>query len=130
MNYCAACFDDAVFFGEIFPLHELILHDGFYKIVKDHDEIIRFHQPPIHDPCRNMTDQQVSQAYEDEKMKAEIDGYFVYAEEFRKTFVFAPQQGHYIVEQCKKGGYDPMEHGWLEYWLIEQATLLIAAKGT
>ena len=123
MSYCAACFNDVVCYGEIYPDHSLILHDGHYKITEGHNEIYRFHGMPLIDIFEGKTDEEVNNASLAESLVD--DAYFKFVEEMRKTFVFAPQHGHQMVELCKKVGYDPMVDGWLEFWLCNRAGRMI-----
>jgi hypothetical protein len=119
------CFSNAKYIGEIFPGHDLIKHDGFYKIVDDHNEIIRFPDTPLKDSFENLTDTQIDTMYRDEEACKKDDAFMHYVEEFRKVFRFHPQQGKQIVDLCIENGYDQEKDGWLEYWLINRAATMI-----
>lgn len=123
MNYCQSCFRNATYYGEIFHEHDLILDGEIYKIVSDHDEIVRFPSKPPKDPFEGLSDEEA--AAKGNTLNEEFLKYSAYDAEFRKKFVFSPQQGHHIVECCKKSGYDPNVHGWLDYWVVDRAYNLI-----
>ena len=106
--FCEMCFKNADYYGELFPDHDFIFHKKIFKVVKYHDEVFRFPSTPPKSPTFE-TD----------------DTYINYVEKFRKNFMFSPQQGKEIVEGCAKVGYNPKEHGWLDYWIVHQAAVLI-----
>lgn len=122
MKYCELCFRKAIYYGEIFPGHDLIF-DKHYKIVCDHDELVRFPDRPLPDPYDGMTDGEIDSA------PKEVNEKFLklseYDDQFRKLFRFDPQQGHEILELCKKVGYNPDQDGWLDFWLINRAYKMI-----
>lgn len=128
MSYCTACFSDAINYGEIYPDHYLLLDKENYKIVSDHDEIIRFSEKPVGDPWRDYThDQELHATKEDtEKFMA----FSKRVEDFRiNHFKFHPQHGHKMVELCKQVGYEPDVVGWLDYWLYDRAAAMIEKGG-
>jgi hypothetical protein len=118
-----------IFYGEIFPSHYFIYHDKHYKIVKGHEEIIRFPGKPFKDPYDGMTDKEVdaSDKKKNKKYKA-FTKYLEYDDEFRKDFRFHPSQGHEIVELCKKAGYKHKKDEWLDFWLVDRAAKMIEKK--
>lgn len=124
-SVCELCFRNMEYYGEIFPHHDLIFHDGFFKICNGHDEIIRFHAPPIKDPCEGLSEDAVDAFCNDSKNDEINDAYFQYHEKFRETFRFAPQLGEEIVIACRQVGYNPNQDGWLDYWLVERAAKMI-----
>lgn len=122
MNYCDMCFRNVIYYGEIFPRHDLIF-DEYYKIVCDHDEVIRFPRRPLPDPYDGMCDRE--RDFAPKEVHEKFEKLFEYDDEFRKLFQFGPQQGHEIVELCKKVGYNPEKDGWLDFWLINRAYKMI-----
>jgi hypothetical protein len=125
MNFCHHCFSNATFIGEFFEGHDLVFHEGFYKVVvpNGHTELFRFDKPPVKDICAGLTEE------EEEKVCAErweeVDALLNYAEEFRQTFRFDPQTGEEICRLARALGWVPDNFGWIEYWIIERAAVLI-----
>jgi len=122
-SFCEMCFQNAEYIGEIFEGHDLILHEGTYKVIKSHDEIFRFQSIPIKNPCDKMTDEEIDIFYR--TIPNLDDTYTQYCEEFRKTFRFHPQTGKDIVDACVKAGFNPENDGWLEYWIVHRAAIFI-----
>jgi hypothetical protein len=126
MNYCDLCFSNAILIGEFFAGHDLIQHEGHYKIVDGHDELIRFPGPPLLDPVDGMTEEQEEAAYADLEFDKRAVAYTEYAEKFRTEYLlFHPQTGARIVDLSKEVGYNQDSHGWLEYWLSHRAATMI-----
>lgn len=130
MNYCTSCFPECVDYGEIYPGHNLLYDNSGtwnYKIVNEHDEVLRFGEKPYGDPFNGMSDEEVNTA--SESQLAAFTEYCHQVETFRmKHFKFHPQHGHHMMELCKQVGYNPDTDGWLDHWIINRAAKMIADK--
>ena len=95
--------------------------------MNDHDEIIRF---PFGVPPKNpipvgTSEEQIDVMLKTPEFVAMDDAYMDYVSQFRKNFVFHPQNGQQILNGCKMVGYDSQKDGWLEYWIVDRAARLI-----
>ena len=125
---CELCFQNAEYYGEIFPNHDLIFHDGVFKICNGHDEIIRFHAPPVKDPCDGLSEDAEDLFCNDPSNDSINNAYFKYHEDFRKDFRFSPQLGEEIIIACRQVGYNSSKDGWLDYWIVNRASKMIEKR--
>lgn len=126
MNLCCLCFSNSINIGEIFAGHDLIEHEGVFKIVDGHDELIRFPATPLIDPLDGMTDEQEEAAFQIPEIDEQAHKFMSYVENFRtEYFSFHPQTGAMILDRCKSIGYNPETNGWLEYWLVNHVGKMI-----
>jgi hypothetical protein len=138
MNYCILCFRDATYYGKFFAaveghaIYEFIHCDGHYSIVDGHDEIFRFTEKPLKDPCWEIETETtiIEDLFKDPEFRRKEDEYSEAVERFRKDFVFHPQTGHALYMSALHSGWEPERHGWLEYWMFDHAAKLIEQHDT
>jgi len=128
MEYCESCFRNATNYGEIYHGHFLILDtipSPTYKIVREHEESVRFPSEPWKDPGYYLSTEEIW-ALPIEKQNR-IDDYIEYLEKLTDNLRTDPHHGYNMINLCKKVGFNP-DAEYLGIWLSERAAFMIMAK--